>query len=82
MSEFLCGLFIGGNVVLLIGAMFVLSRPGKIRMRSGTLVSFYNNKGEQITVELGNDLRENDDYAVVREPESQTKFVVSSHRLS
>jgi len=82
MIEFLCGLFIGGNLVFIVAAMFFSTRPGKINKKSGNLVTFFNNRGVETTVELVNDLRDDDDYAVVRKPETKLEFVVSSQRLS
>ena len=82
MSEFLCGLFIGGNLVFIVAVMFISSRPGKISKKSGSLVTFFNSRGVETTVELVNDLRDDDNYAVVRKPDTQLEFVVSSHRLS
>lgn len=81
MFDFLCGLFIGGNLVFIAAAMFISTRSGKISKKSGNLVTFFNNSGVETTVELVNDLRDDDNYAVVRKPDTQLEFVVSSHRL-
>ncbi len=78
MTEFLCGLFIGGNVTFLIAAMIVSSRPGKIVHRSGSLVTYTNSRGVTSTVELVNDLRSNDTHAVVKRTQTDLEFVIST----
>jgi hypothetical protein len=78
MTEFLCGLFIGGNVTFLIAAMMVSNRPGKIVHRSGSLVTYTNSKGVTSTVELVNDLRSSDTHAVVKRTQTDLEFVIST----
>jgi hypothetical protein len=82
MTEFLCGLFIGANVTFLLSAMILSGRPGKIRHRSGELVTYQNSRGNIATVELVNDLRSGDAFAVVRKPETLLEFVVAVSSLS
>jgi hypothetical protein len=82
MTEFLCGLFIGANVTFLVSAMVVAGRPGKIRYKSGALVTYQNSKGHIGTVELVNDLRSDDTFAVVRKPDTSLEFVVAVSSLS
>ncbi len=82
MTEFLCGLFIGANVTFLVSAMVIAGRPGKIRYKSGALVTYQNSKGHFATVELVNDLRANDAYAVVRKVGTTFEFVVAVSSLS
>ena len=82
MIDLLCGSVIGGSVTFMVAVMFMSSRTsGKIRMRAGTLVSYYDNRGQEITVELGNDLHENDEYAVVRKPDTKLEFVLGSNKI-
>ena len=82
MIEFVCGCCIGGSIMFIALAIFMSSRNySRTRMRSGTTVSFYNTKGQQITVELANDLRENDEYAVVRKPDTKLEFVLGADKI-
>jgi hypothetical protein len=78
MTEFLCGLFIGGNVTFLVAAMILSSRPGKVVKRSGTQITYKNSKGVTSTVELVNDIRSNDTHAVVKRTQTDLEFVIST----
>ena len=78
MTEFLCGLFIGGNVTFLVAAMILHRRPGKIVQRAGTQITYKNSKGVTSTVELVNDLRSDDTHAVVKRLQTDFEFVVST----
>lgn len=81
MTEFLCGLFIGGNVTFLIAAMVIAGRPGKIVHRSGTLVTYTNSKNITSTVELVNHLRSDDSVAVVKKPNTDFEFVIATSSI-
>lgn len=78
MIDLLCGFLIGGSVTFLVSAMILSSRSGQIVQRSGTQITYTNSKGVTSTVELVNNLRDNDKYAVVKRLQTDFEFVIST----
>ena len=78
MIELLCGFLIGGSVTFLVSAMILSSKSGQIVQRSGTQITYTNSKGVISTVELINNLRDNDKYAVVKRLQTDFQFVIST----
>ena len=78
MIELLCGFLIGGSVTFLVSAMILSSKSGQIVQRSGTQITYTNSKGVRSTVELVNNLRGNDKYAVVKRLQTDFQFVIST----
>lgn len=81
MIEFLCGALVGGNVCFLVAAMLLAGRPRTI-LKAGALLTYLNSRGINYPVVLVNDLRQKDEYAVVRKPDTQLEFVVAVDKIS
>lgn len=75
MIEFLCGCSIGGCLTFMIAVMFMASRKPRIVALSGQQVEYTNSRGNTMTCELVNDMHDNDEFAVLRAPNTTLEFV-------
>lgn len=78
MNEFICGCLIGGSLSFMFTVMFMSSRKPRVIARSGQHVEYTNAKGVTSMHELVNDMRDNDEFAILRTPNTQLEFVAKA----
>lgn len=75
MIELLCGCAIGGSLSFMFTVMVMSARTPRVIARNGQHVEYTNAKGLTSMYELVNDLRDNDEFAILRTPNTQLEFV-------
>jgi hypothetical protein len=75
MIELLCGCVIGGSLSFMFTVMVMSARIPRVIARNGQHVEYTNAKGLTSMYELVNDLRDNDEFAILRTPNTQLEFV-------